>query len=228
VTAWCLIHGSGQGPAGWRLLVEELHRRRHRTLTPAFQLSRADEGAAWHAQRIVETLVDSGEDPVDVVCVAHSAGGLYLPLVAERWRPSRMVFLAAIVPRPGVSAVEQFQADPSMFNPAWLGQNPMDDRVALDFVFHDCPADRIAWALSTRVHFYAKRAMEEPCPLSAWPSVPASYVACAADRTLTPEWQCRTAREFLAVEPVVLPGGHAPHVSRPEELADALEELGAC
>jgi pimeloyl-ACP methyl ester carboxylesterase len=225
VTSWCLIHGSGQGPDGWRLLVDELQRRGHRTLTPAFHLNRLDEGAAWHAQRLVELLIDSEEDPADTVCVAHSAGGLYLPLVAERWRPHRMVFLAAIVPRPGVSAVEQFQADPSMFNPAWLGQNPMDDRVALDFVFHDCPPSRIAWALSTRVHFYVKRAMEEPCPLSVWPSVPGSYVACADDRTLTPEWQCRTARRRLGVEPIVLPGGHAPHVSRPEALADALESL---
>jgi pimeloyl-ACP methyl ester carboxylesterase len=225
VTSWCLIHGSGQGPDGWRLLVEELRRRGHHTITPAFQLTRADKGASWHAQRLVESLIDSGEHSDDVVCVAHSAGGLYLPLVADRWGPRRMVFLAAFVPRVGVSVVEQFRADPSMFNSAWLGQNPMDDRVALEFVFHDCPPERVEWALSTRMHFYAKRAMEEPCPLSSWPSVPASYIACAADRTLTPEWQCRTAREWLGVEPVVLPGGHAPHVSRPEALADALESL---
>lgn len=225
MTTWCLIHGSGQGPDGWRLVAEELQRRGHRTVTPAFRLSRANEGASWHAQRLVESLIDSGEDPAKVVCVAHSAGGLYLPLVAERWQPRRMVFLAAFVPCPGVSAVEQFQADPSMFNPSWLGQDPMDDRVALEFVFHDCPPSRIAWALSTRVYFFAKRAMEEACPLSAWPTVPASYIACADDRTLTPQWQCRTARERLGVQPVVLPGGHAPHVSRPEALADALESL---
>jgi len=65
-------------------------------------------------------------------------------------------------------------ADPSMFNPAWIRQNAMDDSVALKFVYHDCPTNRIEWALSTRVLFYAKKAMEEECPLSVWPPVPAS------------------------------------------------------
>jgi pimeloyl-ACP methyl ester carboxylesterase len=225
VTSYCLIHGSGQGPEGWRLLAEDLERRGHRVLTPAFDMKRTDEGAAWHAETLVEALKAWGQKPADVVCVAHSASGIYLPLVAERWRPRRMVFLAAAIPRPGISVKEQFRADPSMFNPAWIGANPTDDRVALDFVFHDCPPSRLAWALSTRVYFYAKKALEEPCPLAAWPSVPASYIACADDRTITPEWQCKAAREWLAVEPVVLPGGHCPHVSRPEALADVLEEV---
>src|SRR5437867_7974853 len=225
MTSYCLIHGSGQGPEGWRLLVEELEQRGHHVLTPAFDLSRTDEGAAWHAETLVEALKAFGQEPADVVCVAHSASGMYLPLIAERWRPRRMVFLAALIPRPGVSVIEQFRADPSMFNPAWVGQNPMDDRVALEFVFHDCPPSRREWALSTRVYFYAKRALEEPCPLTAWPSVPASYVACADDRTITPAWQRRAAREWLAVEPVVLPGGHCPHVGRPEALADALDRI---
>ena len=78
MTAYCLIHGSGQGPDGWRLLVHELERRDHRVLTPAFQVSRTDEGLSWHAETIVNALGNSGMNPADVVCVAHSA------LIAER------------------------------------------------------------------------------------------------------------------------------------------------
>jgi len=225
MTAYCLIHGSGQGPDGWRLLAHELQRRGHRVLTPAFQVSRAEEGAAWHAQTIVNALDRSGMNPADVVCVAHSASGMYLPLIAERWSPRRMVFLAAVVPRPGVSIIEQYRADPSMFNPAWVGQNPLEDRVALDFVYHDCPPDRLDWALSTRLVFYAKRAMNEPCSLRSWPAVPSTYVVCSDDRTITPAWQRKAARELLGVEPIELPGGHCPHVSRPDALADLLERV---
>jgi hypothetical protein len=159
MTAYCLIHGSGQGPDGWRLLADELKRRGHSILTPAFQVSRTDEGLAWHAETIVNALDNSGMNPANVVCVAHSATGMYLPLIAERWSPRRMVFLA------GVS--EQFREDASMFNPAWVGQNPLEDKVALDFVYHDCPADRLDWALSTRLVFYARHAIEKPCPLRA-------------------------------------------------------------
>lgn len=225
MTTFCLIHSSGQGPEGWKLLRHELEQRGYNVLTPALHLDRADEGAAWHADTIVEAIKASGSAPADVVCVAHSAGGMYLPLVAERWLPRRMVFLAAVIPRPGVSIIDQFRADPSMFNPAWAGKNPLEDEAALEFCFHDCPPSRLEWALSTRVYFYARRAMEEPCPLMTWPAVPAEYIVCAEDRTITPEWQRRAARERLGVEPIELPGGHCPNVSRPEELADALERI---
>jgi pimeloyl-ACP methyl ester carboxylesterase len=207
------------------LLVKELEGRGHRTLTPALDLSRTDEGLVYHANTIVEALEQSGLQSSEIVCVAHSASGMYLPLVAERWRPRRMVFLAAVIPRPGMSIRDQLRADSSMFNPAWIGKNSMEDEVALEFVFHDCPPSRLEWALSTRIYFYAKRAMEEPCPLTVWPPVPASYIVCAEDRTITPAWQRKSARELLGVEPVELPGGHAPNVSRPEVLADALDKM---
>jgi pimeloyl-ACP methyl ester carboxylesterase len=225
MTAYCLIHGSGQGPDGWKLLAHELEQRGHRVLAPAFQVNRTDEGLAWHAETIIQALDCSGLNPADVVCVAHSASGMYLPLIAEGWSPRRMVFLAAVVPRPGTSFIEQFRADPSIFNPAWVGQNPLDDKVALDFVFHDCPPDRLDWALSTRIMFYAKRAIEEPCPLRARPPAPSAYIVCADDRTIAPQWQREAARELLGVEPVELPGGHCPHVSRPEALAGVLEQI---
>jgi pimeloyl-ACP methyl ester carboxylesterase len=220
-----LIHGSGQGPAGWKLLVDQLEGRGHRVLTPALDVTRADESLAWHTATLVEALDRSGVPPSELVMLAHSAGGMYLPLVAERRRPRRMVFLAAAIPRPGVSLRQQFRADPSMMNPAWVGQNPMDDKIALEFVFHDCPPERLEWALSTRVFFYARRAMDEPCPLRSWPAVPASYIVCAEDRTITPTWQRRAAREWLGISPVELPGGHSPHVSRPERLAELLDKI---
>jgi pimeloyl-ACP methyl ester carboxylesterase len=222
---YCLIHGSGQGPDGWRLLVRELERRNHSVLTPAFDVSRTDQGLVWHAETIVNALDRSGLNLTEVICVAHSASGMYLPLIAERRSLRHMVFLAAVVPRPGRSVVEQRRNDPSMFNPAWVRQNPQDENVALEFVYHDCPPDRLDWALSTRVLFYARCALEEPCPLRAWPAVPSSYIMCTDDRTISPEWQRKAARELLGVEPIALPGGHCPHVSRPEALADVLERI---
>ena len=49
--------------------------------------------------------------------------------------------------------------------------------------------------------------------------------ACLDDRTIAPAWQIRAAREWLNVEPFVLPGGHCPNVSRPEALAKLLDEV---
>lgn len=223
MTTFCLLHSSGQGPDGWKLLTERLEHRGHHVITPAFRVTETDKGASWHAQALVEQLRQSSYQPSQVVCVAHSAAGMFLPSLATIWRPRQMVFLAALIPRPGISIIEQFRADPSMFQPTWVGKDPMNDEVALEFVYHDCPRDRIDWALSTRLDFYAKRAMEEPCPLTMWPSVPSAYIVCADDRTISPDWQRKAALELLGVEPIEMPGGHCPHVSRPEALARLLE-----
>lgn len=45
----------------------------------------------------------------------------------------------------------------------------------------------------------------------------------AEDRTLTPGWMRRAARERPGTDPVEVPGGHCPHVSRPEQVADILD-----
>ena len=39
------------------------------------------------------------------------------------------------------------------------------------------------------------------------------------------EWQHKAACELLGAEPIELPSGHCPHVSRPNVLADALERV---
>ena len=72
---------------------------------------------------------------------------------------------------------------------------------------------------------FAHEAVLEICPLETWPSVPSSYIVCAEDRTVRPEWRRRAASERLGVDPIELSGGHCPHVSRPRELAEVLSAL---
>jgi hypothetical protein len=50
MTVYAPIHGSGQGPEGWKLPVEELERPGQHALTPAMQVDRTDEAAAFHAE----------------------------------------------------------------------------------------------------------------------------------------------------------------------------------
>jgi len=109
---YCLIHSSGQGPDGWQLVVEQLEMRGHNVMTPGLVVKHADQGLAYHAGTLVDALDRSGFPSREVICVAHSASGMFLPLVAAQ-RPLRlMVFLAALVPRPGLSVLEQAQGRP--------------------------------------------------------------------------------------------------------------------
>jgi hypothetical protein len=179
------------------------------------------------ATRYAGIIADSiPEDWDDAIVVAHSASGLFLPLVPEIRRVKRIVFLAGVVSRIGKSLAEQVKEDSNMFNPEWIGKDPTKDpQIALQFLFHDCSAERSQWALSRMSLMFARQAILEVTPLLVWPDVAASYVVCAGDRAIQPEWSRRVARERLLVEPIELPGGHCPYVSRPDTLTDVLGAL---
>lgn len=224
----CLIHGSTQSSSAWARLVPELERRGHATLVIDLPGDEAQAGAGRYADEIVRRLDEVPRSTEDVMVVAHSVSGIFLPLVADRRPVRRVVYLAAFIPELGKSPMQQFQDDPLMFNPEWVGKDPRDDSVAERFLFHDCPPEVLPWALSTRRVFVAEAAMKQRYPLQVWPSTDNTYIVCAEDRTISPRWSRRVARERLGVEALELPGGHCPHVSRPQTLAETLDGVASC
>ena len=135
MSLFCLVHGSTQDASGWDLLVPELERRGHETVRMNLPADEPDASASRYADVIAESIPSNRED---AIVVAHSASGLFLPLVPERRAVRRLVFLAAAVPQVGVSFQELVMADNSIFNREWLGKDPTrDDELALRFLFHD-------------------------------------------------------------------------------------------
>jgi pimeloyl-ACP methyl ester carboxylesterase len=223
MSLFCLVHGSGQGPSGWDLLVPELTKRGHRTVCVDLPTNEPDAGAARYAQVIAEA-VEQTRKPA--IVVAHSASGMFLPLVPDYYPVEHMVFLAALIPEPGKSVRQRFQADREMFNPEWVGQDPTTyPFLAKKFVFHDCGPAVAEWALTTMRLMYARAAMEEPCPLQRWPKVPSTYILPREDRTINPEWWRREATRLLGKPPLEIGGGHCPFISRPVELAEMLSRI---
>src|SRR2546428_144998 len=68
----------------------------------------------------------------------------------------------------------------------------------------------------------AERYVDEVIPLRQWPAVPTAYILCAEDRAVSRAYSIQAARRQLGTEPVELPGGHSPFLSRPRVLAQAL------
>lgn len=136
----------------------------------------------------------------------------------------RLIFIHALLPRPGQSVADQFRAEPDMFNPEmFAAEAPFweDEEVANRFLFHDCPPE-VAHEAFRRLRPESGTLGSEVTPLRVWPEVPCSYIVCTDDRTATPAWARRAARERLGVEPIEIPGGHCPFLSRPKRLAEAL------
>lgn len=229
MATFCLVHSSVQGPSGWTLLAAALEERGHRAIMPDLGDVDPDSGALAYAEVIADTVEkEMAGDETRLWLLAHSASGLFLPWV-PRLIPelpiSGLVYLAAYVPLAGESLLSNLAADPGMFDPAWVGKNPMVDEVAREFLFHDCPESVLEWALTTRRLMIARRAMSEPLPTRVTTSPPVRYIACRHDRTLTPRWMRAAARERLGVTAIEIDGGHCPHVSRPAELTGILEAL---
>ncbi len=178
--------------------------------------------------------------------------GTVIPLVASQRPVRRLVFLAALIPHVGTSVLdqfydevdpnalkalgyelpeaskfEQFRDEPDMYNPAVLGaalgkDSSGSEALAMEVLFHDCEPDVARWAVSKLRPQASRLIYSEVSPLQVWPDVESSYILCTEDRTFTPGWSRRAAREILGVNAIELPGGHCPQLSRPSHLADIL------
>jgi pimeloyl-ACP methyl ester carboxylesterase len=212
-----LIHSTGQGAAGWERVVHALTER-GQTAHAVELPSDGDLLAADYAE-LIRRQVGAIDEPI---VLAHSGAGPLLPAAARALRARHQVWLAAWVPDPEASFVEDVDRHArAAFNPDWIGKDPTeDDAVAAAFLYHDCDDATLEWALSTRRRFLPRAVYGERLSLAA--EIPSTYVVAAHDRTIRPEWQRRMARERLGVAPMETPSGHCPNVSQPDRLAEIL------
>jgi hypothetical protein len=122
----------------------------------------------------------------DLVLVGHSISGLVIPLVAQRRPVKRLILLHAVLPKPGMSLVDQGATETAMFNPEMLKVPPpgwSDEETATRFLFHDCaPAVARDSFLRMRARGEGRGVLiPEVTPLQIWADVPGSYILCRDD-----------------------------------------------
>jgi len=116
----------------------------------------------------------------EIALLGISNQGLFLPLVAAARKVRRIVLINAVIPHPGQSFLKASRHER---------------------VFASLPARFLA-ALAP--------GMSEVCPLTELPQVEYVYISAEKDDAIRPQWEQWAAREYLHVEPVIIPGaGHA-------------------
>ncbi len=223
-----LVHGGYHGAWCWERLIPALERRGHRATAMDLPISDPAAGAAEYATTIREAM--EGRD--DVVLVGHSMGGLSIPVAAAEGGVSRMVFLCAFVPRPGVSMNEIRKTEPvETYELQTMEFTDLGDQVweigsntATELFYHDASPEDAAWAIE-RLRPQCYRVLAEVTPLQAWPGVPSTVIVCGDDHAADPDWQRSVARDRFGVEAIELDGGHSPFLTRPVELAAVLSDL---
>lgn len=204
------------------MLTPELERRGHRALLADLPAGVTQLPAETYRDAILAACAEAN----DVILVAASMSGIFLPLTAESDRVRKVVYEAGMIPPIGISPMQMVRSDMSMFNPSWIGKDPTrDTQAARDFLFHDCSPEIVKWALGTLRLMVPAAVLNKPLPIQRLTPKPSAYIVCRDDRTILPDWSRRAARERLGVEPFELAGGHCPHVSRPAELANLLSAI---
>lgn len=223
MSTYVLVHGAGGDAWYWHRVRPLLEQLGHTVLTPEFPV--ADDSADLDSY--VQVLVDAVEGYDDLVVVAQSMGGLSAPLLAARVPVRLLVMLAAMVPAPGETPGEWWantgQEEARRACDLAEGRDPSASLDPLVTFLHDLPADVLAEAVSRGARGQSGTPFRAPWPLSAWPDVPTRFLATESDRFFPLEFQRRQVRSRLGFEPDVMPGGHLPALSHPEELVRRLE-----
>lgn len=218
-----LLHGASSTGWIWHRVVAELTARGHAAVAP--DLPCADPSADLHSYLDVAVAAGSEFGAAPVIVVAQSMAGLYAAAVAERRPVSRLVLVAAMIPRPGESGNDWFASSGAgAAQAAYLTQFGLGDADPYDpeLIFvHDFD-DRLKQESAQHVVEQSARPMETPTPFDAWPSVPTHVVAAAEDRLFPLAFMQAQSRERLGLEPDVIPGGHLALLSHADALAALL------
>lgn len=199
-------------------------------VTPDLPVDDDTAGAAvWAAAAIDAIDAAVGPSDPDVVVVGHSIAGLCLPVIADRRRIRRMVFLSALVPVPGEAFADRLAQHPEILpfvvRVADIGEEAAFSWESVrDTFYHDCP-EAIARRAFGQLRTQSVTVFVERCPIDEWPPVATTSIVMRHDRVVSPQWSREVALGLPDTDLVELNGGHSPFFADPNSLSAVLEAL---
>lgn len=217
-----LIPGAGGIAWYWHRVVPLLATAGHEAISVDLPGDDANAGLPEYASIVSSAIGERN----DVVLVAQSLGGFTAPMVAARTPVSGLVFVNAMIPRPGETPSawsDNTGSGPARAEAAAAGGYSADfDDVT--YFLHDVPADVRADG-EGRQRPESDAVFGSVCEFPDWPPVPIKVVAGRDDRLFPAGFQAAVARERLGIDADVLPGGHLIALAQPEALARYLLDL---
>lgn len=233
-----LVHGAWMGAAAWDKVAADLRSRGHqvtavelpghgRDATPAEALS-----LAGYVDAVGAALPAEGR----VLLVGHSMAGMVISGVAEKLpeRIACLVYVAAYLPQDGQSLYQLSQgdadslvprwwrqADPQAYSPAWIDK----DGIVEVFCADGSAADRQFLIDTHKPEALPPLATPVQLTPARFGSVPRVVVHTLQDRAVSLALQRRMLADAGGAARVVeIDSAHAPMLTQPRALADAIAD----
>jgi pimeloyl-ACP methyl ester carboxylesterase len=210
MTTYALVHGAYDVGWYWHLVERDLQERGHRSVAPDLPIEDDAASLVDNAQSVVDA-ISAVHDGGELIVVGQSWGGYIAPIVAQLARADRLVLVAPMIPRPGETCDEMWEATGWKF-----------PRGEVDAFYHDVDPALAAEAKS-RERGQSETTSREPWPLDAWPSVPTHVIIGRDDRFFPADWLRGVVRDRLGIEPDEIGCGHAVALSQPRKLVELME-----
>ena len=159
MATYALIHGAYDVGWYWHLVERELQERGHRSVAPDLPIEDDDASLLDHDQVVLDAIAAT-HDGGELIVVGHSWGGYIAPIVADRAEADRLVLVAPMIPRPGETDDEMWEATGWRF--------PQGEA---DAFYHDVDPALAAEAKS-RERPQSEATSREPWPLETWLQAP--------------------------------------------------------
>lgn len=228
-----LIHGACHGAWCWRDMIAPLADLGHTARAidlPGHGLDTTPNDAVTLTSCARAILAASTPD---TLIVGHSWGGYPISAAAEI-DPKAMrglIYLCAYVPISGMAMSDMRKL--SKRQPLIGAINRSTDKTTFTFAqdrirdlfYHDCPNDTLAYALPLLREQIIKPQATPLIVTDRFANVAKSYIRCADDQAIPPEFQLELAKDFPDDRLFHMQTSHSPFFSDPKGLATMFDQV---
>jgi pimeloyl-ACP methyl ester carboxylesterase len=182
---------------------------------------------AAHVARAID-----GAGARDAILVAHSGAGVIAPYVQKHTRAVRhIVFISANIPPEGGSALSGLPFAIRLMNAVAIRMNRKPiaarshEKMMREHFLNASPEDVVELMLSQDIRPEPPCGAFERVRREGMPKVPGTFIKCLRDGTLSQEGLDRMIANYGGMETMEIDADHMVMLSRPRELADALNGI---
>jgi pimeloyl-ACP methyl ester carboxylesterase len=219
MASFVLVPGAGGMSWYWHRVAPLLRAAGHETIAVDLPSNDRHAGLAVYADIVTRAIAERS----DVILVAQSLAGFTAPLVCARALVRILVFVNAMIPKPGEMAGAWWDTTGAAEErkQAVERRGYATEFDVVTYFLHDVPQDVLRTG-PQQPREEAEIVFGEPCRFERWPDIPIHVLAGTDDRFFPIDFQRRVACERLGKEVEEIPGGHLVALSNAEGLTERL------